>query len=343
MNFDTVAIFLNRACPRHCIQCGISDNSVKPLSLDKWKEAFTILKETFKTKFFLVLGTEPLLMKDDLIELVRWYNDNDLFYGFYSTSPQPLFDQYKQRLLDVGLNNWSCGIDYLPEMVGADLITEKKVWEGYKGLQWMAERGVQTFTVTTVNNINLDLVPTIIETIQETIPGAISCLNPIEWKHDEAFDFFSEKEKMKELVILPERHENVIRMVEEVLKLTRRKGYQIQNPDSHLLDFARYYYTLDYRCWGKVGIAIDCDGRFRLCGYNRGSLVREFYVWDLPKRRDEIEMCWRADAMNCKGCHWSYIHVLQDDFNALIPRSTYYQERSNKPIPDVRKYLNKFK
>ncbi len=341
--FKTVTVFLNRSCPRNCVQCGISDNSRPAMSLEEWKRTFLTLKEEFNTEFFLILGTEPLLLKDDLVELVRWFKKHNLFYGFYSTSPPKLFDLYKDRLIEAGLNNWSCGIDAIPGMVPSDPITIKKSQEGLEGLRWMAERGVQTFTVTTVTNENLAYVPKMLEYIQNIIPGVISCINPVEWAHNSQFDFFSEKKDMENCIIPISRRDEVIDMVQEVLKLTRVPGYQIQNPDSHLLEFPRYYHCLDYVCNGIVGIGVDCDGTFRLCGYSRGRNVADYKVKDLKANRQDIWMAWREDAQKCKGCHWSYVQVLQEAFSALYADSSFYRNRHLQPIPNVRKYLKNLK
>jgi MoaA/NifB/PqqE/SkfB family radical SAM enzyme len=336
--FENISVFLNRDCPRNCLQCGIADHTKKPMSPTEWIEAFSIMKEAFQAKFFLFLGTEPLLFRDGILDMIRWLGREELFYGFYSTSPEPLFSQYREKLLEAGLNNWACGIDVIPGMFKSDPITEAKAKDGLRGLLWMAERGVQTMIINTVSDVNLDYIPDIIEYCQEHIPGCLNCLNPVEWRHDDRYDFFSKKEHMKNLVIPPEREPNVIRMVERVLQLTRRPGYQIQNLDRFLLEYKDHYSKLDYRCGGRIGPGVDCDGSMRLCGYCKGSRCPTWNVKDLrtPEKVEAFLRDWDLDVKDCIGCFWSYIYTLEDGyFEALTPRSKFYQERHKTPIPIV--------
>jgi len=307
------------------------------MSLEDWKSTFENLHHRFSTRFFLVLGNEPLMMGDDLVELVRWFKHHNLFYGFYSTSPEPLFSRYRQALVDAGLNNWACGIDTIPFSGLTDPITEAKAKDGLKGLIWMADHGVQTFAVVTVRNDNLAIVPKILWTLHKEVPRIMTCINPVEWRHDDRFDFFADKERIKDLIIPHNRLDEVRAMVESVLVLTRECGMQIQNPDTHLLEFADYYEHLDYKCNGITGPAIDCDGSLRLCGYCKGDRCPKWNIKDINSEDAVIGfyMDWRWDATRCAGCHWSYVHALQESFGTLIPGSHYFQDRHNIPIPKL--------
>lgn len=323
----TVAVYLNRDCVLNCPQCGICDGSKRPLSSEKFQEAFDILHETLGVTFFLVLGTEPLLLKDTFVDIVKYWSDRNLFYAIYSISPEPLFTRYRNKLLDVGLNNWSCGIDGIPGLHPLSPIVEKKTKMGLKGLKWMSEHGVDTFEVTTVTNENLDHVADIVEFCQENIRGCGSCINPVEWRHNDEFDFFSKKEDMLDLVIPPERLENVHAMVRKMLELTRRPGYIIQNNDKFLKNYHKYYDTLDLVCGGTVGMGMDCSGELRRCGYSKGKEICNYTVWDLAKDPDKIYDIWLKDAQECKGCYWSWIYSLQEDVNAAVLNSDYYRKR----------------
>lgn len=341
--YDAVSVFLNRSCPRNCPQCGLTQEKKKHLSIDEWIQTFQILNEELGVRFFLILGTEPLLFGDDLVKLIKWFTKNNLFYAFYSTSPPALFKKYREKLIDAGLTNWACGIDTLPGKGWTDAITEKKTQEGIEGLIWMGERGLQTWTLTTVTNQNLQHVPEIVEWCQLNIPNVLSCVNPVEWRHNDSFDFFARKEDMADMVIPAERHEEVIQMAEELFVLTRRPGFQIQNPDSYLLNYPRFYNTLNYVCNGVVGFGVDCDGSLRLCGYSKGAHTPKYFVKDLQTKKDEILMGGYEDAHNCLGCHWSYVSALQETYESLIPGTAYYTERHKQAIPSIREHLKRMK
>lgn len=326
MNIDTMAIYLNRDCPRKCPQCGISDKSKKPMSFEQWKDVFQICREYYGTKFFLVLGVEPLLLGEDFVKIVKWWNDNGFFYGLYSTSPKNLFDKYKHKLLDVGVNNWSCGIDAMPGF--PDSMTLKKSLDGMAGMKWMDKHGVQCFTVTTMTNINLSYVPDIIDWCHKEIPNSMNCFNPVEWKKDDTFDFFTDKNFIEDLIIPDSRKWEVEFACEKIRRMSYTPGWQLQVSDSFLTKLPYHYQELDYICYGKVGMGIDVDGSIRRCGYNKGKI--NYKIWDVPDKATEVYNAWEKDVVTCDGCFWNYIFVLQDDYESLIPMSNFYKKRWRK-------------
>ena len=336
--YESITIFLNRACPRGCPQCGISDASRNPLNVGQWIDIFKILAKEFETKFYLFLGTETLIFRQELVEMVQWFTDNNLFYGFYSTSPEPMFTKYRQQLVDAGLQNWSSGIDSLPKM-SLDLlsgkkesITDKKVRESIGGLIWMAERGVQAHTLTTIHKKNLHQVVDILEWCQENIVNVQSSCNFIEWKRGPEFDFFSKRENMEDLCWdgSPEEEREVRKVMRQIKLFSRVHGKIIQTPDSYLDNAHKHYTTLAQHCGGSIGPAVDCDGTLRLCGYSTGYLAGNWNVLDLPGRMDEFMKDWNDDLNACTGCHWIFPDMLRED-NARIldPKSGFHQERWN--------------
>lgn len=325
--FEAITLFLNRSCPRNCPQCGISDNSRKPMSVGEWKTALKRLRDLLQARFFLFLGTEPLLFKEGLIELVRWFTKERLFYGFYSTSPEPLFSKYKGALVDAGLNNWSAGIDTLPGQ-SLDPITDKKTRESILGLQWMAAQGIQTHTLTTIHKKNLHLVPEILYWCQRNIPRVQSSLNFIEWKRSPQFDFFSEQRDMKDFCWTGEEDMEVKRRMLQIFLLSRVENMIIQTPDSYLLNAHKHYLTLDQHCQGIVGPAVDCDGTMRLCGYSTGEKVKRWNILgltmdNLPHFLED----WEQDLKECPGCHWIFQDMLSTDTRILNPQSGFHEER----------------
>jgi MoaA/NifB/PqqE/SkfB family radical SAM enzyme len=306
LELNSVAVFLNRDCVHNCPQCSL----IRPgerLSVDKWKEIFDIFGTYYGVTFYLVLGTEPLLLKDDLVKIIKFWNDNKIFYGLYSTSPQPFFDDYKYKLLDVGLNNWSCGIDGLPGHDNPDHV-DKKISNGLDGLIWMSKQGVQTMSVVTLSNKNLSYADKIIEYCQENIKDGMACLNPIEWRHNDTFDFFSTKEEIEDLVIPSSKWEE----------------------DRNLDIYHLLYDKLNYRCNGAVGMGVDVDGRLRRCGYNKGREISKYTVWDIPKDPEGVYNTWLRDVYSCEGCFWSWVQGLEESKQIMIAKSNWYISRWGK-------------
>ena len=331
--FPTCTLYLNRSCPNNCPQCGIRDPSKQKLTPQAWMEACEILQACFDTEFFLILGTEPLLMGEGLVDLVKYWTKMKMFYGLYSTSPEPYFSQLKKKLVDAGLTSWSAGIDTwpgLPNMFALD-----KVIQSVRGLDYMADAGVTIHTVTTVNNYNLEDVALILRSAQERFrkkTTVTSSLNAIEWQHDETFDFFSKKEKMMppyaDLVIPPERHPAVLKMCEDVRKLMFVDGYQIQTTARHLNDWPLLYRSLNSNCQGLCGFAVDCDGRMRRCGYNKGTKVSSYTVWDIERAsvRRQFIQDWQEEVASCPGCFWVFKYCMEEK-GSLKHKSEFYTER----------------
>lgn len=327
---DFLALFLNRSCPRGCRQCGIADCSRTPLQLDQWKEALQILSEAFQVHFFLFLGTEPLMFKSRLVELVRWFSKKDLFYGFYSTSPEPLFSKYRQPLLDAGLDNWSAGIDLLPDKC-LDGVTEKKVRESIEGLIWMAERGVQTNIVATVHRKNLMQIPKIVEWTLDVVKNTQTEINFLEWQRDPRFDFFAKAEDIPDLMWAgTEEEKELVRKVCHRVKLySRVQGKKVQTCD-YYLDHAHEHYTkLDCHCAGVTGPSMDCDGSMRLCAYSKGTRCPKWSAFDLktPGALSRFYGDWEKDLDECPGCHWIVQDSLRGDIRILDPNSGFHEDR----------------
>lgn len=328
MKFEQVTVILNRGCPRDCPQCGIADNSREAMSVEDWIRALSILRDEFGAWFYLFLGTEPLLFREGLIDLIKWFHKEKLYYGFYSTSPEPLFSRYRQQLVDAGLQNWSSGIDGLPGM-DMDPITDKKARESIAGLQWMAERGVQTHTLTTIHKKNLLQVPETLRWLQKNIPGVQSSANFIEWRREPEMDFFSPKADMADLCWdgTPEEAQAVRSTMAEIKLLSRVQGMIIQTVDQYLDDAVHHYNDLNLHCEGHIGPAIDADGTLRLCGYSTGRKSQKWSVFDLPGNRHRFMEDWMVDLNRCSGCHWHYVEMIRIQPRILNPQSGIHQER----------------
>ena len=328
MNTEAVTICLNRKCPRQCPQCGLADGR-EGLGIRDWIKAISTLKRRLRAKFFLFVGCEPLMFGEDLLQLIRFLRDEDIRYGMYSTSPEPMFSHLRKGLIDNGLENWSSGIDCLPGDKDLDHHTQRKVEDSIRGLIWMAERGVQTHTVTTVHRQNLDRVVDILLWCQDNIPGVQSSLNLIEWDREGGFDFFAPPEAMKSLLWTgtEEEKERVRRMAEGVVYLSRTEGMIIQTPDSYLIGLEERYTELGGCCGGVVGPAVDCDGTMRVCGYAKGEHCPSFDVMDLEYSLGSFLENWAMDLDDCPGCQWIFKDMLAGDTRILDPKSGFHQDR----------------
>jgi len=296
------------------------------MSVSQVQTAVSILRG-LDFKFILFLATEPLLLGSRLVLLVDWLYKTGTFYAMYSTSPEPLFSRFRQPLVDAGLRNWSPGIDYLPG-ASPSIITRLKVQESAQGLAWMARQGVEVHSNTTVHRDNFKSLPEILMWCQSIYPGMQTAFNFIEYKRDEQFDFFAEKEKMQDLWWegTEEEAEALQSVMAKVREMTTWPGSIIQTTYDYLDRAVDYYTTLNKHCQGNVGPCVDCDGTLRLCGYRTGSQVGRYKVFDLKERYAEIEDAWQQDLAECPGCYWICPELVKTP-ELLDPASGVHEKR----------------
>lgn len=316
----TITVFLNRACPRTCYQCGIADNSRTSMRVEDWIQGLDNLHRAFGATFFLFLGVEPLLLRQGMVDIVAWLKAKGLDAAWYTTSPEPMFSLWRDKLVEAGVQNWSSGVDTLPHLDPLDPVTEKKARESVAGLQWMAARGVKTHTTTTVHRKNLHMVPEILLWLHQNIPGVELALNFVEWRKEPGFDFFSLPEDMLDMLWLgtPGEEEQIRRIMGQCLEVRERvlgDGGRFHTPVNYMSEAHRFYNTLNLHCQGAIGPSVDADGTMRLCGYHRGWESGGFNVVELiPGKIDPVsgreivrlfQDHWERDLWGCSGCYWA--------------------------------------
>lgn len=348
---DFAIIYLNRACPRRCPYCSAWRNKEVTMPPDKWKKAFEILRN-LGVKFFLILGNEPLLLGDNLVELVRWWYRNDYYYGIYSTSPQPFFDKYKYDLLNAGLRNWSSGMDFvLPvyeslketltkddrQFIEENVELKKKAIESLFGLQFMYNHNIQEINSTiTISKFNIKLIPKSIEWLAENV------IKDSRWKVGTNFVHYSDKDSLNDFAKSKEEIRRYIFTSKDIDLLEWLKSEMDRLCSKYpFLSVPPFYYS-NYEaiikqnlrlCDDKVArqIAVDSDGSLRLCGYVKGKLLSFMTVFDLekPEGRKMYEDFYEKDLeMWCTGCYWSCPFIKKyGGIDILDFRSDYWKKK----------------
>ena len=332
------AIYLNRLCPRHCPYCSV----VSPrrdrcrLSVDQWKSVFSFLNGEWGIEFFLILGTEPLLLGDDLVELVKFWDEKNLKYGLYSTSPQPLFDKMKDKLLDAGLHNWSAGMDYIDEVYYLNkklgklsyecicLVEKqrdaliKKARDSFNGIRYMS--GIdETLVLITISRMNIEFIPEMIQWLCDNLSErTVISLNFVEWKRkgDKNFDFVTERDKAPEFFFDDSDWGVWIEFIYKLSKLPIEYLARVQVPRNY---FSNWNYILELNRPGDprwCSLGIDCDGTLRVCGYKKGTLMPKYNILEVMKKPKLIshalydDWCW--DVKMCSGCYWAWPCMIKE-------------------------------
>jgi len=334
-----VSIFLNRVCPRTCPYCNVVDTKLerRRLHTEDWKKVFRIL-ENLGTEFYLILGTEPLMMGDEIVELVKFWNDRKYEYGFYTTSPEPYFSRLSDKLRKVGIRNWSSGIDFIPEVYETGkwsdvtrMLVERgskelvrKGREGIKGMKKMEDVVEETHSLITISRMNIEMVPDIVKYLVDNIKHIHIGLNFVEYSKEDVMDFAKNSDVP---YFFTERDTYLLRTLRAKLKnLPRKYRKHIQTPMSYF-DNIQHIINLDWHCnLEDMALGVECDGTLRLCGYKK--LRKKYSVFDLETKADEIFMEIEKEWERCGGCYWAYPFILKElGVDGVNYQSEYWKRR----------------
>lgn len=303
-------IFLTRKCPRNCEYCDIHNpnSSIKQeLTLEQWVEAFRILKEIGVT-FNLILGNEAWLLKENLLTLL---SSTTVPYALYTTCPEPLFTNYRDKFMSSGvLDNFSVAVDYpiyfledKLKNLGTLNDMEQKSYAGFKGLKWVREHypEIDTQAQFTIHRKNFQMLPQVVKDCNEI--GAFMGVNFLHWNKDGNYDFFPTQDVLKEFIFQPDDLPELKEIIEEVQNMPNL----IQNIELFTEDIVNLT-SMGGHCEGDPygGPSVDSNGALRTCGYRQGTHCAKLSIFDLPEKLKEWEEAVRLDAQECPGCEWSF-------------------------------------
>lgn len=291
-----------------CEYCRIrNSNLTKPeLKPNEWKEVFEILK-SLNVEFNLILGNEPLLLGDGFVDIVDYMNKHNHPYATYTTFPQPLWQNYREKLLNVGIKNLSCGVDMLHFVDAPSLDVYLKSIRGIEALSWSKNQGVPDYQGTiTVNKKNLPQVVNIVEELSRR--GIWSVLNVVHWAKDKYYDFFPTKEEIRDLVITEKEMPEFEKVVRTIQKGVQEGRYKMQNPPEFFDALIKHSVNLDWHCKNPLIYTVDADGSMRTCAYRQGPRSQKYSIFDLQNKEvlENFKEEWKVDRDECPGCLWSY-------------------------------------
>ena len=302
------SIFIQRFCPRNCKYCKAKYvRGIRLLRPEEWIEAFDILWGE-GVSFFLILGNE-VLCYPWIVELVKMLRENGFYgkYAMYSTFPEPWYSDLREKLVDAGLYNISCGVDVVE---GADFdrdIAEKSL-RGLRELLWFKERGVPDLQATvTIHRYNYKLLPKIFDTITKC--GIWIGSSIIEYSEDGSHDFFGTREEVGDFLIPESEYGEFEKMLKYVAGEIRRGRWMVQPPPEYFEFLAESKGRAVWHCSLPLIIHIEEDGSLRSCTYRRGVRTHRYTVFDIGKKisMEDYANLQRLDCSECPGCGaWSY-------------------------------------
>jgi MoaA/NifB/PqqE/SkfB family radical SAM enzyme len=296
--------YLTRRCPRACTYCALRDSKGvgKELDAEDWIAACEILEE-MGIDFNLILGNETWLLKEHLMNIMA---NNKVPYAIYTTCPEPLFSEWKDRFIPFPIDNLSCGLDYPYSYLKDRKLTndmERKSMDAWKGFQWLKNKypNIDSQGTVTVNRLNYRFLPDLVRETKEL--GVFCGINFIHYDIDGGYDFFPKKEVISDMVFYRGHYS----MLKEVMEKVLETENLVQNPEMLKVDI-ECLTEMGWHCRGNPysGPTIDADGSLRVCGYRKGERVSKMSIFDLPKLEDDWKEAVYLDAMDCPGCMWSY-------------------------------------
>lgn len=336
-----VEFLLTRQCNLSCDYCKITDASSlqgDELSLHAVQDIFDDISNLWPTAPVILFGGEPT-MRDDLPEILSYGIKKGLKLAVISNSIRVLKDEeYRQRIVDSGLKNWSVSIDGFHENLCVDHSSWVKSNLGLKALRMFRDdHGFDDLVACiTVTKKNIGYLPLLVRGLTEE--GIWSICTPIQ-RGGPSYDYSCGGEGLfpleKEVV-----HASV------VLSAMARDGAFLMHNDPEWFDaWPGYFRSQGWKCHDKSTLTIDADGSLRRCvdqPLSKPFFARTFLnAQNFDRYVAEIK---KTVPDTCNGCFWdpafesllraqnpyltveegrkSYRHELSDDdINKLLPKA----------------------
>lgn len=310
-----VFIHVTERCNLNCIMCKRITKS-KELLLQEWKVILLKVKKYFGSVFVIFSGGgEPLLRKDDLIELMKY--SHQLGFVTKLTSNGVMIDQrLAVELLNTQVNSISISLDGIKEethdFIRGGKGIYKKTIRGIKYLQ-EAKRAMdfktKIYIKTVLNRFNIEEIIKLVNYVQQENLDGIGIL-PLAFQMDLGILNTFRKNGLW----ISREDKNLLKSTIYKLIQLKMKGVKILNPISQLRLFEKYY--LDplsfYNSFNKIGcipkrLTIYSDGDISLCsiiGPIIGNVTRQsFYeIWKSKATkivRRRIRNCPHRCLVNC--------------------------------------------
>jgi len=293
---------ITRRCQFKCSYCRIRDKrTLKGVeqSTEEVLKGVRVIRDRFPGAAIVFFGGEPTL-RDDLPDIIRYCEDIDQKYAIISNSVRLLNDDnYRRRLMEAGLSNWTVSIDGMDRSQTVDDYTYHRVSNGLKALRILRDDyGVRDLVASaTVTRKSIERIPDMVEAMTKEGIWSIICMLQIakpghEYSQGSVNDLPT-----------PEQ----ARLIAPILsEMARSERYLMHNEgawfDRWLTDDIQ---RQDWVCNGKAGITIDADGSLKYCVEVPFSQKDRMFISDLATDSgwEKYNDVFRR-GVTCSGCVW---------------------------------------
>lgn len=336
-------VLLTRRCNLACKACNLIKETKSELSLAEWKEAFDIIYSDLGGDFIALYGGEPLMLGDDLIEIVRYlaeYRKDGKDFTVISNSIG-LTPDFMRRLMDAGLQSWTASIDGVVNDDCYDKYSMAKTNVGFNALIKFKEMGLRDCCgIFTITRKNIQSLPQVIDILSSH--GIWTGFDFIHYNKGNDIighsRFNSSREIIGEDVLFTEEDAPMIKEVLAIVKKMKKEGYMVfpsfeaidklSDPDISI--------NLNWNCKYPASITLDCDGSLGCCDDYIGKNVGKWSIFDLKGRKGwkEFTDIYKQDVAKCYNCAWA-THILACQFvdvngNLLSDEArNYYQHKAD--------------
>lgn len=298
-------IFITRKCDLNCEYCNIpQDDSEKELSVEQWKQVVGIL-EKMGIKTINFLGGEPTLY-EGIAELIEYIAANTQLTCSIVTNANDL-SKYSviDDLINVGLNRISVSIDNL---VFDNSISSFKSKSGLALIDHIIEKGYlsrDAFVLKDYCVLSSRNLENLIEIVKYfDARGVHTYFLPYHWSAENDYEH---RKNITPLAITKEK--DIMKLKEQCQKLSalKRQGVLLDNSYEFFENLPRYIQRLNWHCTRLSEIRIDYNGKMMCCCDRKGSVYRDYSIFDLENENDlkKFLVQRQNDSSLCKGCMWS--------------------------------------
>jgi len=290
---------ITRKCNFQCGYCKVRNNEFpNELDLEGRKRVLDVISTVAPKTAVVIFGGEPLTLGDDLVEVVRYGNQKELYMIVISNSSK-LDDVMLDKLYDAGLRNWSVSIDTIKGNT-VDKWTLQRAKMGLDACLRAKKKGFNDLvTCTTVTKYNLAELPEMTKQLTEM---GIWSIHTLLQKAGPEYNYSQPYEMVKEHLV---NDRELVRKISHELYVMAKSGkYLMHNPPEYYLLWEDALEN-NIKCSTKSTLTVDADGSLMRCVdcYNGLNKFKVFDLLDENKVKEYIEELKKPPSCS-RGSFW---------------------------------------
>lgn len=296
-----VEYLLTRKCSLSCDYCLIRDSSSlhgKEMEFDLIVEMLKIVANNWPGAPVVLFGGEPT-ERDDLPNIIRVADAMKIKTVVISNSRRVLRDKnYRERLIDAGLENWSTSFDSLEAAQVVDRSCLVKSEFGFTALKMFRDDyGLRDLvTCVTVTRHNIDYLPEIVTML--TAEGIWSIFTPLQ-VGGQGYEY-----SQGSVSSLP-RIDQIERIAPWMKRLALSGHYLMHNDPDWFDTWPEQFLDQTWRCNDKALLTVDADGYLRYCVDIPFREEDRMHVLELASKMGRNRFARViAKGPPCTGCLW---------------------------------------